>query len=157
MLSNQSKHMFENSTLPRTLIKIVGEFAGFDVPYQRGSFWYEVDWGGVSFVRLPTGCSQFGKNVHIHCYTITKRTARSYLLEYTDSIVICESFAGFSYKFKAVFPISKTRRVFPLRRKNDVHQDTLLSSICDDYYFPVPHVKKVNNNFVLGFSESESV
>ena len=154
MLSKQSKHIFENSALPKALIKTIGQFAGYDVSGRRGTFWHEVEWGGTSFIKMPnSGCSLFGKNVHVHRYTIKRRTPRSYLLEYVDSTVICKSFAGFSYKFTTMFPISKIRRVFPLRRKNDEDQDSILNSICDDYHFPVQSIKKINNNFLLNFNE----
>ena len=121
-LSVQMQTAFDTCILDFFMCKLVGEFAGFDVPLLRGDTYYTLTSGRSSYVHNNSYrfSSLLGTNRHVHKWLIKKRTPCSYIADYQGTTVICHSIAGDVFKFEHKFEhINSNRRFFP-NRKLDV-------------------------------------
>jgi hypothetical protein len=112
--------------------KLVGEFAAMDT-HSESKYFYQFQREGRTFISLTRYdfCPvTLGENMLIHKYTIKGRTVKSYLVEYSETMVYVKSILPSAlFYFNFVNPVKLgTRRVFPFRRA--CYDDTLK---CLDY------------------------
>ena len=101
--------------------KLVGEFAAMDT-HSGSKYFYQFQREGRTFITLTRYdfCPvTLGENMLIHKYTIKERTVKSYLVEYSETMVYVKSVlpsALFYFSFVNPDKLGVIRRVFPFRR-----------------------------------------
>ena len=155
-LSKYTQPILECTILERNTCKLVGEFAGNDVPLLRGDKYYVLHSGKNTYVRMNLDghayASRLGENRHIHVFEVVRRTPCSYLAEYKHTVIICHSTNRKDvFKFRKIFSHlkGKTRRFFP-NRKLDVQK--YLTEYVNMSFEVIPdevEINFVNGNFHL--------
>lgn len=154
-LSKSAHIILEKSQLPLILCKLVGEFAGTDVALLRGDSFFELERGGTTFVALDEKRYVLGDNIHVHQWLVKRRTPKSYVIQYKDTVVVCEN--GWAcYKYNAVSKKleGKEKRIFPFRRKLKNDQKNVVSNIIERNYQSLPpnvKVVPISHNFFVQF------
>ena len=121
-LSKSSNIVYQKTRIGKDSSRLIGEFAGFDLNLQPGSTFSDIENGGNTFVKCKEYAmysSIIGRNVHVNYWTVKERTPKSYIVQYVNTTVVCESDYFVSYKYNVVLPNYKNRikRIFPFRRK----------------------------------------
>ena len=117
-LSVQMRALFDMHLFNFDMCKLIGEFAGFDVPLLRGDTYYTLCSGGASYVNNNPICvnTLLGANRYVHKWFIKKRTPCSYVCDYRGTTVICHSIGGEVYKYEHIFQNKiLNKRFFPNR------------------------------------------
>ena len=162
-LSKQSNIVVSTTPLGTDLSRLVGEFAGYDLALLPGDSFYDIEIGGFSHVKLARDFGLYsgviGKNLHINKWLVKRRTPESYLVQYVETAVVCETDFGLTYKYRADLPIynKAVRRVFPFRRK--LKTPDILKELAQRNYVILlckSAIRKANGDFYLTFSEINS-
>ena len=162
MLSKKSSVVELVTGIGVDLSRLVGEYTGTDLSLLPGEFFYDVDEGGYSFVRMAQDLGLYsgiiGKNIHVNEWIVKKRTPHSYIVTYKQTSVICETDFGLTYRYPAVLKEYKNRvrRIFPFRRRLQPNQHILeeLEERTYDVLECTATLRK-NGDFYLDFSDGD--
>ena len=155
-LSKKSKAVAQTSGLSTDLCRLVGEFVGADLPLLPRMKFYDMEVGGHTYVRASKRFGFYtcmvGKNLHLNEWIVKKRTPKSYVVQYSQSIIVCESELGVTYKFHADVPEhkNKVKRIFPFRRK--MQTALILKKLSEKSFITLSGLLCTSNNdFYLDF------
>ena len=139
-LSESSNLVYQKTRIGKDSSRLIGEFAGCDLYLQPGSTFFDIENGGSTYVKCQEYAmysSIIGRKSQVNSWLGKKRTPKSYIVQYLNSTVVCESDYFVSYKYNVVLPNYRNRikRIFPFRRKiqkSDV--TTILDEIAKHEY-----------------------
>ena len=160
MLSKKSREVELATGIGVDLSRLVGEFAGTDLTLLPGECFYDIELGGYSFVKMAQDFGLYsgiiGKNIHVNEWVVKKRTPKSYVVQYKQTSIICETDFGLTYKYHVMLKenANRVRRIFPFRRRLQPNQH-ILEELDERKYDILACTSKVRNNgdFYLKFSE----
>ena len=159
-LSKQSQAVNIIASIGTDMSRLIGQFAGNDLPLQPGDSFYDIEIGGFSHVKMARHFGLYtgiiGKNLHINEWIVKRRTPQSYVVEYVNTAVVCETDFGLTYKYRAHLPgySDGVRRIFPFRRK--LKTTNILKELSERNYVVLlckSKIRKDNGDFYLTFSE----
>ena len=118
MLSNSSKVIYNIISLPKDIIRIIGEYCNYDTFLLPGNLYYKEEFDSKTYIQNSefNFLSTLGENRLLHVYKVRKRTACSIITTYLHTIVICHGFSEDLYRFKIVLKKKKDhcKRFFPV-------------------------------------------
>lgn len=122
-LSKESIAILNSTTLNKVEAKIIGEFSGHDVDLLPGQIFEEPFKRGRTFAFVKSShafSTILGSNFVFHRYTVVRRTPKSYMVRYKETVVYCVSQTSNTiYLFQFVsdrLQHPNPHRVFPLYR-----------------------------------------
>jgi len=158
-LSKRSRALYHTSTLSTDLCRVIGEYAGNDLHLKPRQMFYDLEIGGLSYISCNFEGFRcvLGKNVHLNEWIVRSRTAKSYVLEYVSTVVVCAGDIGLTYRFKCEldkYKGNKVRRVFPFRRTQP--DASLLRRLCERAGFILAsgtRTRECEGDFYVDFSK----
>lgn len=153
-LTKQSKAVYDVSTLPHDICKMIGQFANYDVCQKPGDKYYTLQCGGRTFFRdrwsmlIPVG-----NNRLIHVYEVKNTTPCSISAEYKKTLIISHGFFQDIYKYtvKLKKMENKRKRFFPNRSHE--HKQIFFGEYANLDFYEIPtdtDIERRGYNFILG-------
>ena len=158
MISKSAEAVRIYTVLGTELSRLVGEFMGADLSLLPHQNFYDVELGGHTYIHANGKFGLYtclmGRNIYIHEWVVKQRTPKSYVVRYSQTIIICEGGDDVAYKYHCKLQEKKdiVKRIYPFRRKMKTEQ--ILRDLSDRTFTVLRHDTEVMNwdgNLYLNF------